>query len=576
MSSNQIFIQKRLRVISVFVIALSLILIGRMYDIGILKHDHYTALAVSQQRFDQTQIAQRGQIFAHDSATDDTSYYPLAFDMKNYAVWAVPNQIPQKEATANTLSGLLGLTKDDIFSQINNNKLYIPALKKGLTYDDAQKVEKSSLTGVYVTPQYSRDYPEGSLASQVLGFVNSDGDGQYGFEGHYNNELTGKSGDIKGEKDTLGRVIDLLQQKDPENGTSYVLTINRSVQYYVEKALAEALTTYQADSGTIIIMDVKTGGIVAMASNPTYDPNNYQQQAATNSSLFNNPAIAGLFEPGSIFKTIVMASALDAGVVTPDTASTFASSVNVSGFDIHTAEGKAFGLENMSQILQNSDNVGMVWVANKMGNQTMYDYLSKFGFFDKTGIDLDSEQAGYAPALKNWRDINRATTAFGQGISITPMEMVAAYSAIANKGVYVTPHIVDKVLPENGPAISIPKEEAQRVVSEQTANEVKDMLYNVVTSGTAKKAAVPGFKVGAKTGTAQIADPANGGYLKDIYIHSALGMAPIDDPRFVMLVKLDKPKTSTYAESTAVPVFGKIASYLLNYYYRISPTEPIN
>ncbi|MCX6808638.1 MAG: penicillin-binding protein 2 [Candidatus Berkelbacteria bacterium] len=524
-------------------------------------------------------MAQRGQILVHDSVVDSTSYYPLAFDVKNFSVWIVPNHVKNKQKAADQLETLLSVPSKTIFDKINNEKMYIPALKKNLTLAEADAVMSENVEGVYVTPEYNRYYPENNLASQILGFVNSSGEGNYGFEGHYNNELKGKEGDVVGEKDTLGRMISLLEQRDPQNGTSYVLTIDRSVQYYVEKKLTQAITDYQAEAGTVIVMDIQTGGIVAMASSPNFNPNDYQTQAQTDPSLFMNPAIAGQFEPGSIFKPIIMSMAMDKGLVTPDTSSNFGESIEVQGYTIHTAEGKAFGQETMTQVLQNSDNVGMVWVGNKMSNADIYNYIKSYGFFDRTGIDLDSEVAGNAPPLKSWQDINRATISFGQGIAVTPIELLSSYAAIANNGKYIYPHVVDKIVYSDGTEKQVEKQEGQQIISQKTAEDMRQMLYEVVMKGTAKKAQVPGFKISAKTGTAQIAK-AGGGYEDNeeklgIYIHSAAGFAPTDHPKYAMIVKLTRPKTSKYAESTAVPLFGDISNFLLNYHYRVTPTEPI-
>ncbi len=561
------------------VIALSFLLLYRMFEIGVVQHGHYLALAKSQQRFEETEMASRGRILVHDSVSDPNAYYPLSFDVKSFSVWAVPNQIPDKQKTANTLAVSLSLAESDIYNSINNDKLYIPPLKRGLTLDQANAISDKSLSGIFVMPEYSRYYPEGSLASQLLGFVNSDSVGNYGVEGYYNSELTGKNGDVIGEKDTFGRMISMLSQTNPQNGASYVLSIDRSVQYFVEQKLAEAITNYKADSGTVIVMDAKTGGIVAMASQPTYDPNNYKDAANTNPALFINPAITDLYEPGSVFKPLIVSAAIDTGVVTPETTSTFGESVNVDGYTIHTAELKAFGTENMAQILQHSDNVGMVWVGDKLGNDAEYNYVKKYGFLDKTGIDLNGEIAGRMPALKQWHNINRATIAFGQGVSVSPIELTAAYCAVANNGKFVYPHVVDKIIYPDNTTKTIEKQEGTQVISPTTAATVRDMLYSVVQSGNSVKAKVPGFKVGVKTGTAQIPSPA-GGYLSSpdnlgVTIHTVMGMAPTDDPRFVMLVKLDKPKTALYAESDAAPLFGQIASFLLNFHYRVTPTEPI-
>ncbi|MDO8444128.1 MAG: penicillin-binding protein 2 [bacterium] len=579
MDAYQKTIQSRLMAFSFAVIVLFFVLSYRMVEIGVFQHGHYLALAESQQRFEKTEMASRGRILVHDSVSDPNSYYPLSFDVKSFSVWAVPNQIRDKQKTATDLASLLSLVESDIFNSINNTKLYVPPLKRGLTLDQANSISNKNISGIFVMPEYSRFYPEGTLASQLLGFVNADGIGNYGVEGHYNSELTGKEGNVVGEKDTLGRMISMLSQTNPQNGTSYVLTIDRSVQYFVEQKLAKAITDYQADSGTVVIMDVKTGGIVAMASQPSFDPNDYKAQANTDPAKFVNPAIANLYEPGSIFKPLIVSSALDSGVLKPEDEGVFDKSVNVDGYTIHTAENKAFGRENVAQILQHSDNVGMVWVGNHLGNDLEYKYISKFGFLDKTGIDLDGETAGRMPALKQWHNINRATIAFGQGVSVTPLQMVTAYTALANNGKYIYPHVVDKIIYSDGGEKKIEKQEGEQIVSQKTAETVREMLYSVVQSGRIIKSLTQGFRVGAKTGTAQI-PKAGGGYEANesnlgIFIHSVIGMAPSNDPRFVMLVKLDKPKTAEFAERTSGPLFGEIASYLLNYHYRIPPTESI-
>lgn len=572
-------INNRFKSMGFFVVAIACILFWRMYDIEIKKHDQYLAMAEGQQRFDKTEMAARGKILVHDSFVDDKEYYPLAFDVKRFAVWAVPRQIGDKKSTANELSALLSMASDDIFSKIDNQKMYIPPLKRGLTLDEAIRVEDKKIGGIIIMPEYSRYYPEGSLAGQVLGFVNNEGDGKYGFEGHYNNELKGKNGNVVGEKDTIGRMINLLQQNDPKDGMSYVLTIDRSVQYFVEKKLSEAITEYKADAGTVIIMDVQTGGIVAMANLPTYDPNNYKEQAAIDQSLFMNQAISYTYEPGSILKPLIMSAAIDQGLITPETTETFDWHVFVGNDEIKTAERKAFGLETMTEVLQNSDNVAMVWIANKLGNSNQYKYLQAFNMLDKTGIDLDGEVPGYTTSLKQWRDITRATVSFGQGIAVTPIEMVAAYAAIANDGMYIEPHVVDKIVDSYGTEKKVEKVEGQRVISEDTSAKMREMLYQVVEKGHSWRAKVPGFKIGAKTGTAQIAKP-EGGYEESedglgVFVHSLAGFAPTDSPRFAMIVKLDRPRSARYAESTAAPLFGEISSFLLNYHYRETPTEPL-
>lgn len=565
----------RLKLLGALVLLSTFVLVWRLFDLQVFQHGRYTAMAQGQQQFSKVEIAQRGKIYVHDSFVDSKSYYPLAFDVKKFSVWVVPNQVSKKETTAAELAPVIGVAKNQVLLLINNDKLYIPPVAKGLTLDVADQVKALGLNGVYVVPEYSRYYPEGMLAAHVLGFVNADGEGNYGFEGMYNDELTGTSGNVKGEKDTLGRVISLIEQKDPQDGTSFVLTIDRSVQYFTEKKLNEALQTYQAASGSVLIMDIKTGGIVAMASAPSYDPNNFRDYAKDNSGIFVNPAVGHLYEPGSIFKPLVMSAAIDQGLVSPETTGTFDWHTFVDSYEIKTAERKAFGLETMTQVLQNSDNVAMVWIAQQLGKDKEYSYVKNYHMFDKTGVDLSGEAIGYAPPFKQWKDINQATIAFGQGISVTPMEMLAAYATIANKGVYIKPHIVDKIILSDGTEKKVEKEETGRVISEETANKMAQMLYEVTEKGHSWRAKVPGYKISTKTGTAQIAK-VGGGYEESedglgIYIHSLAGFAPTDDPRYAMIVKLDRPKSAKYAESTAAPLFGELSAFLLNYYYRLPP-----
>lgn len=563
-----VVINRRFSVLFLLLIIMIGAIIFRMAEKQIVDHNHYVALAEGQQRFSETELSQRGRIYLQDSYFNKDKIYPVAFDVKSYEIYAIPKQILDKAAAAKILADSLALNQTAIYDIINNDKLYLPALKKSVDYDTAQELKKKKITGVYVVPMYSRFYPENNMASQLLGFVNIEGKGNYGFEGHYDNELKGTPGVITGEKDTLGRIISYLDQKGAKNGTSYILTINRSVQYFVEQKLAKAMTDYQAESGTVVIMDVKTGGIVAMASTPNFDPNKYQEAANIDQNIFVNPAIAKLYEPGSIFKPVIMSAALDTGAVTPETENTFGNYTVVDGHEIHTALDVAYGKENMAQILQHSDNVGMVWVGEQLGAERMYQYITKFGFLDKTNIDLDTEETGNVPALKDWHNIGRATISFGQGISVTPIELVCAYTAIANGGIYVYPRVADQIILPGGEEKQIEKRVGSRIIKEETSKQVTDMMISVVESGFGKKAGVEGFKVAGKTGTAQI-PKAGGGYEEGIYNHSFAGFAPANDPRFAMIVKLDRPKSSLYAESTAAPVFGEIASFLLNNYYRI-------
>ncbi len=561
----------RVKFVAFFFLFLSFILVVRLFQKQILESKNYLVQAKGQQQFSKVELAKRGKIFFHDSAEDLTKNYAMAYDIKSFSIFVVPKNIVDKHKTAAKLASFIGKSEMEVYGDINNDKTYLPALKKGLSYEEADKVETLELTGVYVLPEYKRYYPENEFSSQILGFVDAEGNGKYGFEGFYDKELKGSSGKITGEKDTLGRIISLFSEETPKNGTNYVLSVDRSVNFYMYQALRKAMDDYQAESGLVVAVDVKSGKIIGMSSLPSFDPNKYQEYANNKQEeLFKNPVIANTYEPGSIFKPIIVASGLDSGKITPDSGSTFGASVDVQGFTIHTAEDKAFGAEKIGDILKHSDNVGMVWVGQQIGSPTINDYLKKFGFSEKTGIDLSGENIGIIQQLKNWGEIGRSTISFGQGISVTPIQLAMAYAAIANKGVLLKPHIVDKMVTDSGGLSEVETTEVRRVMSEKTASDLTQMLIGVVEEGYGKKAGVPGFWVAGKTGTAQIPNTDSPGYQEGIFIHSFAGFAPANDPKFALLVRLDKPKNAKFAESSAAPVFGNIASYLLNYYYRIA------
>ena len=552
-----------------FFLVLLLIAVCRLFQKTVIEHDTYVAMAKNQQVSSKQELAQRGKILVHDDLEQPGATVEVAMDSESYQVSVIPHNVKDKNMTATALAELLGIPEKEIFDKINNDKLYLPPISKSISKEVADKIQAKGLVGVVITPQYSRVYPESQLLSQTIGFVNGDRKGAYGIENYYNSELTGYSGTETAEKDTLGRMINLVSEQPAKNGDTLVLTIDRSVQYYVEQALQKALTDYQADSGSVIIVEPKTGRIIAMANAPTFDPNQYNKITGDDQKLFVNQCIAGAWEPGSIMKPITMAGAIDNGVVTPDTTGDYGASVNVDGFDVHTAENIAFGHETMTQVLQNSDNVAMVDVSSKMGNQLLFDTMKKFGFFDKTGVDTSGETIGQVPKLKDWHNINRANISFGQGITITPIQLVMAYAAIANGGVMVAPKIVDKIIDSNNQTTNIQTQNVGQVIKPETAAQVTSMLSAVVNSSMGKRARVPGFQVAGKTGTAQVAKTDGTGYDPNIHNGSFAGFAPAVNPKFAMLVRLNNPKTVSFAESSAAPVFGQIANYLLNYYYKL-------
>ena len=556
--------QTRLKVIIGLVLTVAAILGWRLFQKQILEHAAYLASAENQYIIKKDLPAQRGKIYASDM-------FPLATNIQYYQVLAVPKNIKNPDEVATKLSPLLGISKNEIFILINNNKAYIPPLKHGLTEEEGEKIANLTITGIIILPESSRFYPEEQLASQVLGFVNNLEDGQYGVEGYFNDELKGYGGQISAEKDIFGRPFNIDEKVDPQNGADFVLTLDHSIQYQTEIVLQNAVKKYKADSGSIVIMDPKTGAVLAMAGFPDYNPNKFNEISGSSQDVFNNPVISQAWEPGSVFKPLVMAAAINEGKVEPDTEGVFSNVVTVDSYEIHTSTDQAYGQETMTQVLENSDNVAMVWVSEELGKDLEYRYLKDFGFGRKSGIELDTESPGDVLDVKKWSNAQRATIAFGQGITVTPLQLVNAIASIANGGKLLKPYIVSKISFSDGRVDVRGSQEVKRVLNIDTANKVRDMMVSVVEYGHGKKAAVAGYKVAGKTGTAQIPAPG-GGYYKDRHIGSFAGFAPADDPKFVMLVRLDQPKNVEWAESSAAPTFGEMAKWLLEY-FNVPPSQ---
>lgn len=423
----------------------------------------------------------------------------------------------------------------------------------------------------------ARAYPEPGFGGQVLGFLGRKDDGQprglYGLEGYFNDFLAGKPGHLSSQTDASGRWIGVGSRefKPAIDGGDIVLTVDRTLQVKVCEILQRGVEQYHADSGTVVILEPKTGKVLAMCGVPDFYPAEYGH--VEDASVYNNTAIFSAYEPGSIFKPLTMAAAIDVGAVTPDSRFTDTGSVKIDTFTIHNAAQKVFGNVSMIEVLEESINTGMVWVMRQMGRDTLEDYVKKFGFGETTGIQLKSEVAGTIASLDEWSEVYPATAAFGQGITVTPLQIVSAYAALANGGMLMKPYIVDELRYADGTVEKSEPQEVRQVVSPATATTIGAMLVSVVEYGHGKKAAVPGYYIGGKTGTAQIA--RNGVYSATEFNGSFAGYGPVQDPVFAMIVKIENPKEGViYAESTAAPIFGEIASFILEY-YGVAPERPI-
>ncbi len=553
-------------------LGVGLIFTIRLFQIQILEHDRYQALGANIHQRKYEVPAQRGEIYMHDH--DDTS--PLVLNQTLKLLYADPSFISDKVKTARALAEVTGGSATKYYDLLGKGGEYV-ALENKLTSDVATKVSALNLAGVGMVDETYRVYPEGSLASQITGFVNADGQGQYGLEGYLNGELTGKPGLLKAKTDTRGIPIATADNllKLPVDGSSYVITIDRNIQSQAEKFLKSGVEAVGAKSGSVVIVDPSSGAVLAMANYPTYDPNDYTK--VTDYSQFSNSVVSDNFEPGSGFKAFTMAAGLDSGKVQVATTYNDTGQEEVSGRVIRNAEGHKFGIQTMTDVIQKSLNTGVIFVLKSLGGdptritqagkKLYYDYLTKrFGFGIKTGIEVAGEASGAVNAPST-PDVNYANMSFGQGISVTMLQMVSAMSAIANGGTLYQPYIIDKIIKPDGTTVSHePRVVNKQVITSQAASDLVQMLIQVVEHGSGYLTKIPGYKIAGKTGTAQIPRADGQGYEEGKNIGSFIGLAPVEKPRFVMMVRVNEPKTSGFAESTTVPIFANITQWLLRYY----------
>jgi len=529
-------------------------------------------LAAENQHWVSLEIpAKRGEILFRDG-------YPLVSNSQSFLLYAsipILNDPPSK--ISGQIASIIADPSDasvsaNLEDRLTRQDLVWVPLKHGVSLEAKQKIEDLNITGVGFEPEGQRGYPEGSIAAHLTGFVGSDVDGKdkgyFGLEGYYDLELKGQAGLLRREKDPLGKPILIGEVKEEKSvsGRNLVTTIDRSVQYIVDQKLTSGIIKYGAKSGTVILMDPASGEILAMDSKPNYDQKDYWNY---DQSLYSNPAISMSFEPGSIFKVLVMSAALDSGAVKPEMICTFCyGPKQISDYTINTWNDKYYANSTMVEVIQHSDNVGMVFAAQKVGLDKLYTYLQNFGIGTATGIDLEEESVPSMRAKKDWTEIDLATASFGQGIAVTPLQMVKAVGALANQGKMVRPFIVKKVISDDKTTQIEPKLENQ-VIKSSTAKVITEMMINAVDNGEAKFAKPLGYRIAGKTGTAQI--PIAGHYDATKTIASFIGFAPADNPKFVMLVTLNEPSSSQWGSETAAPLWFDIARELFHY-WGISPT----
>lgn len=566
----------RLYLLVFFVIIIGFTLIFRLFTLQVFKYDFYKGLAVNQHQIHQILLPKRGEIFIkdrfYDKDKDSSQFFLIATNRDWLMAYAVPKEIENKEEVVEVLAPLLELDKEVIREKIDKRNDPYELLKHKLSSEVAKKIEDLNIQGIELIPEMWRYYPANSLACHVIGFVGFSGEektGQYGIEGYYNKKLGGESGFLEGEKDTKGRLMAIAKHylQPAKDGVNLILTIDPNIQFFIEKKLREVAERLKAEGGTIIVLNPKTGAIKALANWPVFDLNKYSEVKDIN--IFLNPAIHNLFEPGSIFKPITVAIALDKKLITPNTTYEDKGFVKIGGYSIQNSDNQAHGIQTMTQVLEKSLNTGAVFIQQLIDKKTFKKYLEKFGFSEKTGIDLEGETQGNISNLDTKRDIEYATASFGQGIAITSLELAVALSTIANEGKMMKPYVVEKFIYSDGKEELVKPEMIRQVISSETAETLTKMMVSTVEDGYGKKAGVPGYWVAGKTGTAQVPE---GGSYSDKTIHSFGGFFPAFEPQFFVLIKLDNPQGIRFAADSVAPIHREIAAYILNY-YEIPPTR---
>ena len=508
--------------------------------------------------------ATRGKIF-------DINGQTLVDNIHHYLLFADPKEIKNKQETEQKLNRILNLGEATLEAKLNRKGRY-SVLKKDCDEEEKKVIANLKIKGLGFKEEAKRIYPEASVAAHLLGFVGKDRQGNdqgyFGIEGYYNKELSGMPGFLKTERDPLGRPILIGTQEkiNPEEGSDLYLTIDLSVQNMVKKKLAVGLEKYQAKQGCIIVMEPSTGKIMALSCLPDFDASHYNH---FNEELFKNSAISDLYEPGSTFKPLIVAAALDQKAIKPDETFNEEGPIKIGDYKIRTWNNQYSGEISTTQVLEKSSNVGMVLIGRKLGDNRLYKTILQYGFGQKTGIDLQGEVSGNIKKKNSWYPIDYATATFGQGIAISPIQMITAFSSIVNGGWLMRPYVVDRIVNRGKQELIKPKIR-RRVVSGKTSIIIRKMLLATVEHGEVKWDIPSGYQIGGKTGTAQI--PIKGHYDPNKTIASFIGFAPIDKPKFVCLVILKEPQASPWGSETAAPLFFSLAKDLI-VYYNISPTN---
>ncbi len=547
------------------------LLLGRLFWLQIYKHSSFVIRAEAQQTSREALKAKRGEILIHEK----DSVFPISTTKEEWTLAIDPRNVKDPEKTYNSIRDLfdVALSKEEFFVKATKKGDPYEIVERHLALADKKKIQDANLDGVIFTQADARFYPGGNFASHILGFVGADGIGKYGLERYYQDELVGKDGAVVGEESLGGQLLLFgnTVENPVEDGATLETTLDAGVERFLEKSILAVRAQYSAESAGGIIIDPESGKILAMASTPAFDPNTYGKEK--NLAVFKNPNTEDLFEMGSVVKPLTMAAALDTGVVTPQTSYVDTGAREIDGRIISNFDGKPRGRVLMQEILSQSLNLGATFLMEQLGKDRFREYMHRYGLAKKTEIDVPNEAVGNLKNLESPRLIEYATAAFGQGISMTPVELVRALSSLANGGLLIDPYIVDSITRSNGEVISHTSAPPRRILKEESSKTVTQMLVKVVDEKLANgKGKIPGYSVAAKTGTAQIASSNTRGYSGE-FLHTFFGYGPAFNPRFLIFYYLEKPKGIQYASESLTQTFRSTMKFLFSY-YEVPPDRP--
>lgn len=547
-------IHKRIKIVLLIVIFLFILIIAKVFYIQVIDYDKLNDYASNLWSRNLPIEADRGLI-------TDRNGIVLADNITTTSLVLIPNQIKDKEETSKKLSEILGVTYEEMSAHVSKRTSIERVHPEGrrLSYEVADKINDLKIDGVYLVKEAKRYYPYDTFMSHTLGFVGIDNQGLSGLELMYNGYLTGEYGAIKYFSDAKGNRLKLNEiYEEPQNGINVTLTVNYDIQASLERELDNAVLKYNPDQALGIVMDPKSGEILAISSRPNFSPSNYKDY--TTEEINRNLPVWMTYEPGSTFKIITLAASLEEKLVDLNEEHYHDSgSITVENARIKCWKAGGHGSQTFMEVVQNSCNPGFVILGERLGKKKLFDYINKFGFGKKTGVDLNGEGTGILFNLDKVGPVELATTAFGQGVSVTPIQQITAVSAAINGGILYKPYIVkslnepetNAVIKENNPQV------VRKVISEETSQMVRSTLENVVSLGTGRPAYIDGYRVGGKTGTAQKVE--NGRYLVGNYITSFIGFAPADDPQVVVYIAVDNAKGVTqYGGTVAAPIARQI------------------